>query len=114
MLRVLAIAKENDVVEVVVGLPQTLRAEHGKAARLASAYARLLRAGLPGVPVRLADERLTTVSAARTLTERGVRGRKQRAVVDQAAAVTILQAWLEARSRYAQTQRTGSTTEEHA
>ena len=50
-----------------------------------------------GVPVRLIDERLTTVSATRVLAERGVRGRKQRAVVDQAAAVEILQGWLEAR-----------------
>jgi putative Holliday junction resolvase len=50
------------------------------------------------VPVRLADERLTTVTAARILSERGVRGKKQRAVVDQAAAVQILQSWLDARA----------------
>jgi putative holliday junction resolvase len=50
------------------------------------------------VPVRLADERLTTVTASRMLSERGVRGRKQRAVVDQVAAVQILQSWLDARA----------------
>jgi putative Holliday junction resolvase len=49
------------------------------------------------VPVQLSDERLTTVMAIRTLSDRGVRGRKQRAVVDQAAAVEILQGWLDAR-----------------
>lgn len=112
--RVLALAAEHEVVEVVVGLPQTLRAEHGKAAQLASVYARHLRAGLGGVPVRLADERLTTVTAVRTLAESGVRGRKQRAVVDQAAAVAILQAWLEARTRYRKAQQSESTTEERA
>jgi putative Holliday junction resolvase len=52
------------------------------------------------VPVRLADERLTTVSATRMLSDRGVRGKKQRAVVDQAAAVEILQAWLDGRARH--------------
>ena len=45
----------------------------------------------------MTDERFTTVSAVRMLAGRGLRGRKQRAVVDQAAAVEILQGWLEAR-----------------
>jgi len=49
------------------------------------------------VPVTLVDERLTTVSATRTLSDRGVRGKAQRAVVDQAAAVAILQSHLDAR-----------------
>jgi len=51
------------------------------------------------VPVRLSDERLSTVVATRRLAERGVRGRRQRAVVDQAAAVEILQGWLDAQRR---------------
>jgi putative holliday junction resolvase len=57
-----------------------------------------LQARIDPVPVRLADERLTTVTASRMLSERGVRGKRQRAVVDQAAAVEILQAWLDART----------------
>ena len=48
------------------------------------------------MPVRLVDERLTTVDAHRSLRESGVDGRRQRAVVDQAAAVLILQAALDA------------------
>ena len=51
------------------------------------------------MPVRFSDERLTTVTATRVLSDRGVRGKKQRAVFDQAAAVEILQAWLDARAR---------------
>ena len=51
------------------------------------------------VPVRLSDERLTTVVVSRVLAQRGVKGKKQRAVVDQAAAVEILQSWLDARAR---------------
>jgi putative Holliday junction resolvase len=93
-----ALVAEHEVVEVVVGLPRTLAGRHGPAAQAATGYARALAGRLgDGVPIRLTDERLTTVSAARVLAGRGVRGRKQRAVVDQAAAVEILQGWLDAR-----------------
>ena len=91
---------EHEVVEVIVGLPRTLANRHGPAAEIAVAYADQLAERVAPVPVRLADERLTTVSAARMLSRRGVKGRKQRAVVDQAAAVEILQGWLDARSAY--------------
>jgi putative Holliday junction resolvase len=93
-----AMVVEHEVVEVVVGLPRTLAGREGPAARAAADYARALGGRLgAGVAVRLTDERLTTVSATRMLAERGVRGRKQRAVIDQAAAVEILQGWLDAR-----------------
>ena len=93
-----ALVAEHEVVEVVVGLPRTLAGRQGAAAQAATEYASALADRLgDAVPVRLIDERLTTVSAARVLAERGVRGRKQRAVVDQAAAVEILQSWLDAR-----------------
>ena len=82
----------------MVGLPRTLAGRTGTAAQLALAYADQLAARISPVPVRLADERLTTVTAARMLSQRGVKGRKQRAVVDQAAAVEILQGWLDART----------------
>ncbi len=89
---------EHEVVEVVVGFPRTLAGREGPAARAAAGYARALASRLgDGVAVWLTDERLTTVSATRMLADRGVRGRKQRAVVDQAAAVEILQGWLDAR-----------------
>ncbi len=103
--RVAALVGEYHAVEVVVGLPQTLRGEHGRAAQLAAEYAGHLRELVRPVPVRLADERLTTVSATRTLAGQGVRGRRQRAVVDQVAAVAILQSWLDART----TSATGPT-----
>jgi len=98
--RLAELVAEHEVVEVVVGLPRTLAARHGKAAAGAAAYARRLASRVRPVPVRLADERLTTVSATRMLSDRGVRGKKQRAVVDQAAAVEILQAWLDSRARH--------------
>ncbi|MGI5217522.1 Holliday junction resolvase RuvX [Nocardia sp. CA-290969] len=96
--RIVAIAGEYEVVEIIVGLPRTLRGESGTAARLAVEFAGKLRDSLPEVPVRLSDERLTTVSAARALRDSGVRARGQRQVIDQAAAVSILQSWLDERS----------------
>jgi putative Holliday junction resolvase len=70
--------------------------KRGQAALAAEEYADRLASQVAPVPVRLFDERLTTVIASRTLSGRGVRGKRQRAVVDQAAAVAILQSWLDA------------------
>lgn len=91
------LVSEHEVVEVVVGMPKTLAGRHGQAAEAARIYAEELAERIDPVPVTFSDERLTTVTASRMLTERGVRGKRQRAVVDQAAAVEILQAWLDAR-----------------
>ena len=93
------LVSEHEVVEVVVGMPKTLAGRHGAAADAAHSYAEALAKRIAPVPVRFSDERLTTVTASRMLTERGVRGKRQRAVVDQAAAVEILQAWLDARAQ---------------
>jgi putative Holliday junction resolvase len=98
--QVAGLVAEHGVVEVIVGLPRTLADRHGTAAEIAVAYAAQIADRVAGVPVRLADERLTTVSATRMLSQRGVKGRKQRAVVDQAAAVEILQGWLDGRAAY--------------
>ena len=84
-----------DAVEIVVGLPRLLSGAEGEAARLARAYALDLAAAVAPVPVRLVDERLTTVDAHRRLRESGVAGRSQRDVVDQTAAVLILQSALD-------------------
>jgi putative Holliday junction resolvase len=90
---------EHDAVQVVVGLPVRLNGTEGTAAIDIRAYAGRLARALGHVPVVLADERMSTVVATRRLAERGVRGKRQRAVVDQAAAVEILQSWLDAQRR---------------
>jgi putative Holliday junction resolvase len=90
-----AAVRERAVLEVVVGLPRSLSGLEGRAAALARDYAVELAVLVAPVPVRLVDERLSTVDASRTLRDSGVAGRKQRAVVDQAAAVLILQAALD-------------------
>lgn len=88
---------ELKAVEVVVGLPRTLADRSGPAAQDAVELADRLASRIAPVPVRLVDERLTTVSAQRSLRESGVRAKGQRAVIDQAAAVAILQSWLDQR-----------------
>lgn len=85
---------EHRAAGVVVGLPITLSGRAGPAAQDALAYADALRALIDPVPVELIDERLTTVSAEQVLRGRGIKGRARRAVVDQAAAVVILEHWL--------------------
>jgi putative Holliday junction resolvase len=95
--RLAELAAEYEAVEIVVGLPRSLSGREGPAAEIARRYAATLADRVAPIPVQLSDERLTTVSATRTLRDRGVRGRRQRAVVDQAAAVLILQTWLDSR-----------------
>lgn len=85
---------ERQVLEVLVGLPRSLSGGEGPAAALARAYAGRL-AALVDVPVRMVDERLSTVAATRSLRDAGVKGRKQRGMVDQAAAVVLLQTALD-------------------
>jgi putative Holliday junction resolvase len=90
---------EHEAVQIVVGLPVRLNGAEGSAAMDIRAYAGRLAAAVGEVPIALADERMSTVVATRRLAERGVRGKRQRAVVDQAAAVEILQSWLDAQRR---------------
>lgn len=85
---------EHAVVEIVVGLPRTLAGHEGAAAEAARAFAAALAERVP-VPLVFSDERLTTVVATRQMRESGRKGRRQRAVVDQVAAVAILQGWLD-------------------
>ena len=91
------LVREHAAVGVVVGLPRTLRNREGASAAMARAFGAALSAAIAPLPVEYVDERLTTVSAERKLAERGVRGRERRALVDQAAAVELLQHWLDVR-----------------
>ena len=95
---IVATAREADATAIVVGLPLSLSGREGPAAGAAREFATALAARLDGgVPVVFSDERLTTVVATRQMRESGRKGRRQRAVVDQVAAVAILQGWLDAR-----------------
>jgi putative Holliday junction resolvase len=95
--RLAQLAAELEAVEVVVGLPRTLADRSGPSARDAVELAEQLAGRIAPTPVRLSDERLTTVAAQRSLRDAGIRAKGQRAMIDQAAAVGILQNWLDQR-----------------
>lgn len=97
--RLVALAEEYEVVEVVVGLPRSMNGGEGPAAAKVRLYAGALAARLAArpepVPVRLVDERMSTVTATQGLRASGRNAKKGRSVIDQAAAVVILQSALE-------------------
>ncbi len=92
--RVAALAEEYDVLEIVVGLPYSLSGREGPAAATVREAVSTLQQ-LTTRPVRLVDERLSTVTASQQLRAGGTKAKKQRPVIDQAAAVVILQNALE-------------------
>lgn len=94
--RLVALAHEHEVMEVVVGFPRSLSGDLGPAARKVRAYAEKLAVEVAPVPVRLVDERMSTVTAENLLRGQGRKGARRRAVIDQAAAVVILQSALDA------------------
>jgi putative Holliday junction resolvase len=94
--RIAELVRTEEVECVVVGLPLSLSGAAGPAAQAARVEAEQL-ATVVGVPVETHDERLTTVTAERSLAAGGVRGPARRQRVDKVAAAVILQSWLDAR-----------------
>lgn len=104
--RLMQLIEDYQAVEIVVGLPRDLQGNGSKSVKHAKEIAFRIRRrlnqnvifGTNPPPVRMADERLTTVAATAALRASGVSERKGRSVIDQAAAVEILQSWLDARA----------------
>jgi putative Holliday junction resolvase len=100
--RLVALSAEYEVIEVVVGLPLSLSGGEGPAAAKVRAVAAELASAVAPVPVRLVDERMSTMTADSHLRASGMAGtnkqsgKKRRAVIDQAAATVILQSALDA------------------
>ena len=94
--RITALVAEEEAVRVVVGLPLSMDGSVGRAAQSALDEAAAL-AAVVGVPVETFDERLTTVSANRSLLEARMRREARRRLVDKVAAAVMLQSWLDAR-----------------
>ena len=84
------LAAEYDAIEYIVGLPLSLSGAQTASTEDARGFASELSAA-SGIPVRLVDERLSTVSAQRSLHEAGKDARRSRPVIDQVAATIILQ-----------------------
>lgn len=91
-----ALVKEEKIDRIVIGFPLDMRGHEGEAARRARDLAQKI-ADATGCEIELVDERLTTRQAQRALTASGVKGKKARAQIDTASAVTILQSWLDRR-----------------
>ncbi|MCC3375615.1 Holliday junction resolvase RuvX [Cohnella sp. REN36] len=96
--RVEALVRENEVEEVVVGLPKNMNGTVGPRGEICMAFAEALRQKL-SMPVHLWDERLTTVAAERTLLEADVSRSKRKQVIDKMAAAILLQSYLDSRGR---------------
>lgn len=90
VVRIVAVVAELDAIEVVVGLPLALSGNPTASTNDAVGFAETLARSLP-VPVRLVDERLSTVAAQSVLRAAGRKAKTQRPVVDQVAATIILQ-----------------------
>ncbi|MBW4839246.1 MAG: Holliday junction resolvase RuvX [Paenibacillaceae bacterium] len=95
--RIAELVKQHEVEEIVVGLPKNMNGTIGPRGEICMAFAEELRSRL-GLPVHLWDERLTTVSAQRTLLEADVSRKKRKGVVDKMAASLILQNYLDSKS----------------
>lgn len=94
LARIEAIIEEYDVTEIVVGLPKNMDDSVGERALACQEFADKLERRT-GLPVTMWDERLTTVAANEVLIESGVRRENRKAVIDQIAAVFILQGYLD-------------------
>lgn len=93
--KIARIVRENNALEVVVGLPMTMRGEEDSSTKRARRWARRLGWAIQPIPVRLFDERLSTASAHHQLDEVGHSRSDRQEIIDQAAAVLILQTALD-------------------
>ena len=95
--RILEISKEKETRTIVVGMPRNMDGTFGPAAQKTRDFIEALKSQTACVVVPW-DERLTTVSAQRSLHEAGKNAKAQRAVIDQVAAQILLQSWLDSQA----------------
>jgi putative Holliday junction resolvase len=93
--RIAEISALRKIRTLVVGLPVRLDGSEGTSAIKVRAFAEKIRMRLPDIPLVFMDESLTTSSAASKLRDAGRNARKQKAVIDQVAAMEILNLWME-------------------
>lgn len=94
LARIEELLVEYQVGEIVLGLPKNMNNTEGERVRLTQEFKEKLERR-SGLPVRLWDERLTTVAAERVMIEAGLRREERKDYVDQIAAVFILQGYLD-------------------
>lgn len=92
--RIAQLVKLRNIRTLVVGLPVRIDGTEGTAAEKVRGFATKLAARLPGLPLEFVDEAYTTLAASAKLREAGRKAKQQKSVIDQAAAVEILEAWM--------------------
>jgi putative Holliday junction resolvase len=97
LARIAEVVARDKIGTIVLGMPRNMDGTYGPAAEKVKAFAEKLRAQTT-CPVKLWDERLTSVAAQRSLHEAGRNVKNSRAVIDQVAAQMILQGWLDAQA----------------
>lgn len=98
--RINTLIAERGVQQIVVGLPLRMDGTEGSAAAKIRNFTDELKSELKHeLPIHFMDERLTTVSASEKLHAAGKNAKKQKAIIDQAAAVEILNDWLQQQSQ---------------
>lgn len=95
---IVRMAKENEVGQIVVGLPRNMDGTEGVRAQLCREFAEELKAAT-GLPVEMWDERRTTVEAHNILSQHNYHGQKRKNTVDAVAASLILEGYLAFRGR---------------
>ena len=93
--RIAEIVAERGVRRLLLGLPLRLDGSEGRSAEKVRRFGRKLAERLPDVPLEFTDERLSTVAAADKLRQAGRPAKRQKDIIDQAAAIEILNAWLD-------------------
>jgi putative Holliday junction resolvase len=96
--RIAEICIARDIRILVLGLPLRMDGSEGDAAGKVRGFAGKLRTRLPELPLEFVDESFSTISAAEKLHAAGRNARQQKSVIDQAAAVEILDRWLQAQA----------------
>jgi putative holliday junction resolvase len=89
-----ALIREKEVDQILVGLPRNMDGTYGPSARAAEEFARRLKEVVP-IPIKMVDERLSTVEAGRRLREGGKKAAEQKGKIDSASAQIILQSFLD-------------------
>jgi len=96
--QIVELVKESEVGEIVVGLPRNMDGSEGVRAEVCREFARRIEEAT-GLPVKLWDERRTTVEAHNILSEHNYHGKKRKNTVDAVAAALILEGYLGFRGR---------------
>ncbi len=92
--RILEIIAERKIQTVILGLPLRMDGSEGTSSKKVRLFGKELKKHLRGLPLTLVDERFTTMTASEKLREAGKNAKKQKGIIDQAAALEILKEYL--------------------